>query len=258
MTLFARRRPRSGPPPAAPGPAAAPEAAGPKGTVELHDERLPSCIRSVFFTTHIDGFWYAPDSECHAARARHDLRECARHTLSGYSVFELTAAQYAVNLAIARPLRPTGRFTAYGTARLTVDDADRDLAEEHLHRERSTELEQRDAHRRLVFLQRLLADSDLRLVWWIDQHPDRISDLPQLVKETKDLKPPRDSDHDVLRGEVVRFVDQLLTDMRTPQQREVFLRALTQALHTLGSTELQQTAATWLPTHLTDSGGDTT
>ncbi|MFI8104003.1 hypothetical protein [Streptomyces sp. NPDC086023] len=173
-------------------------------------------------------------------------------------MLELPAAQDAVNLAIGRPLHPKDGLLSYGAACLTVAEGDRTLAEKHLRRRQTAELEERDAHQRLVFLQRLLADPDLRLVWWLDQHPDRIGDLTHLARETKDLKPPRDSDHDVVHGEVSRFVDRPLTDMRTPQQHEVFLRALTQALHTLSSSELQQSAASWLPTRLTDPGGPTT
>ncbi|MGE7389361.1 hypothetical protein ACQKM2_28200 [Streptomyces sp. NPDC004126] len=220
---------------------------------------------SIFFTAHIHGSWQVPEEGPHEqldsvalpARARHALRERARRTLSRYSVLELPAAQDDVNLAMARPIQPAGGFTAYGSARLTVDEGDRNVAHEHLRRAQLTDLEQQDAQRRLVFLQGLLANPDLRRVWWIDRHPDRLDALQDLEERVKDLRAPHDTDRDAVRGEVIRFVDQMLTDMRTPQQREVLLRALTQSLHALGSTELQQTAATWLPTRLTDSGGDT-
>ncbi|MEV7088548.1 hypothetical protein AB0O07_22120 [Streptomyces sp. NPDC093085] len=88
----------------------------------------------------------------------------------------------------------------------------------------------------------ILSDPDLRLVWWIDHYPDRIGELTELEGGLRDLKVPRDPSHDALRDEIVRFVDQLLGDIRTPQQREVLLRALTQTLEALGSTELKATA----------------
>ncbi|MET3983987.1 hypothetical protein [Streptomyces sp. PvR034] len=220
---------------------------------------------SIFFTAHIHGSWQVPEGgaqeklnfEVLPTRARHALRDCVRRTLSRYSVLELPAAQDDVNLAMARPTYPVRGFAAFGYARLTVDETDWKVAQEHLRKAQLTDLEQHDAQRRLAFLQGLLADPDLRRVWWIDRHPERLDGLPALTEGVKGLSAPHATDRDAVRGEVVRFVDQLLTDMRTPPQREVFLRALTQALHVLGSTELQQTATAWLPTHLTDSGGDT-
>ncbi|MEU9034616.1 hypothetical protein AB0D45_06835 [Streptomyces sp. NPDC048352] len=265
MSFLTRRLGRPKPPSAEIGPAAASEASASEGVVELRDERFASRVPSIFFTAHIQGSWLVPeeapyeriDSVALPARVRHVLRERARRTLSRHSVLELPAAQDEVNLAMARPNQPVRQFTAYGSARLTVDKEDRNVAQEHLRRAQLTDLEQHDAQRRLVFLQSLLADPDLRRVWWIDRHPERLDALQDLQDQVKDLRAPNGTDRDAVRGEVFRFVDQLLTDMRTPQQREVFLRALTQALHALGSTELQQTAATWLPTRLTDSGGAT-
>lgn len=264
MSFLSRRFGRPKPPPASTGPAAVSEAASER-VVELHGERFASSVPSIFFTAHIHGSWQVPgegpqeqlDLAVLPARARHVLRDCVRRTLSRYSVLELPAAQDDVNLTMARPIHPVGGFAAFGSAHLTVDEADWNVAQEHLRKAQLTDLDQRDAQRRLVFLQSLLADPDLCRVWWIDQHPDHLDALKDLKEQVKGLRAPHATDSDVVRGEVVRFVDQLLTDMRTPQQREVFLRALTQALHVLGSTELQQAATSWLPTHLTDSGGDT-
>ncbi|BBA98478.1 hypothetical protein RVR_4668 [Actinacidiphila reveromycinica] len=265
MSLFARRRGRPGPPPAISSPADAPDApdtSATEGIVELHDERLPSRVPSIFFTVHIDGAWYVETERAHQYRdpvvlARHRLREHARRTLSRYTVLETPAAQDVLNQAIARPLNPGAGLTAYGVASLTVADSDRNLAEEHQHRQQQGDLERQDVFRRLAFLQRILSDPGLRTVWWIDRYPERIGDLKNLATAVSDVKAPHDSDHDTLRDEIVRFVDQLLADIRTPQQHEVFLRALTSTLQALGSTELQRTAAHWLPTGPTDPGGDT-
>ncbi|MFE2557920.1 hypothetical protein ACFXGT_18235 [Streptomyces sp. NPDC059352] len=260
MSLFARRRGRPEPPPAASGQAApSPTAA----TVELCGERLPSRVPSVFFIVHIDGSWYVEGAGSEepygdpAVRARSQLRERAGQTLTHYTVLERAAAQDAVNQAIARPLNPVTGFTASGIAELFVDDGDRSLALEHLRREQEGDLQRHDAHRHLVFLQRVFADPDLRRVWWIDQHPDRIGDLSALKAALEDLRAPHDSDRDTLRDEIGRFIDQLLDDFRSPEQREVLLRALTQTLRTLGSSDLQKTAASWLHAHPTSPGDGT-
>ncbi|MEU8706031.1 hypothetical protein [Streptomyces sp. NPDC048565] len=231
------------------------------GAVEL-DERLPSRVPSVFFTVCIDGSWQLAetgprDRRDPAVLARHRLRERTRRALTRHTVLELGAAQDAVNLAIAYPPDPVhDALTVRGTASLTVTGPDLALAEEHLRREQQGDLDRGDEHRRLVFRQRILADPDLRPVWWIDRYPERINDLNQLNTAVQGLKPPRSLEHHALRDEIVRFIDQLLMDIRTPHQREIFLRALTQTLQALGSTELHQTAAAWLPTTRTDSGDD--
>ncbi|MFZ4267550.1 hypothetical protein [Streptomyces arboris] len=216
----------------------------------------------MFFTVHIDGSWQLAeigpkDRRDPTVLARHHLRECTRRALTRHTVLERAAAQDAVNLAIAHTTGPEGDALAVGgIADLTVTEADLALAEEHLRREQLGDLDRGDEHRRLIFRQRILADPDLRPVWWIDQYPERINELERLDTAVQGLRPPRGLDHGVLRDEIVRFIDHLLTDIRTPHQREIFLRALTQTLHTLGSTELRQTAATWLPTPRTDSGDD--
>lgn len=236
-----------------------PTAAG----VQLHGERLPSRVPSVFFTVHINGSWCVEGADSEepygdpAVRARSQLRERAAQTLTRYTVLERAAAQDAVNQAIARPLNPTTGFIAHGIAELFVHDRDQSLALEYLRREQESDLQRHDAYRHLVFLQRILADPDLRRVWWIDQHPDRIGDLPALKTALGDLRPPHDSDRDTLRDEIGRFIDQLLDDFRSPQQLEVLLRAFTQTLRTLGSSDLQKTAASWLHARPTSPGGDT-
>lgn len=265
MSLFARRRTRPGPPLVAESPVAVPNASttggAAGGAVEL-DERIPSRVPSVFFTVRIDASWQLAETGPKDRRdptvlARHHLRERTRRALTRHTVLELAAAQDAVNLAIAHTAGPEGDALAVGgIAALTVADADLALAKEHLRREQRGDLDRGDEHRRLVFRRRILADPDLRPVWWIDQYPERINELERLDTAVQGLRPPRGLDHDVLRDEIVRFIDHLLTDIRTPHQREIFLRALTQTLHTLGSTELRQTAETWLPTPRTDSGDD--
>ncbi|MFE6461142.1 hypothetical protein ACFVP0_27255 [Streptomyces cinereoruber] len=190
---------------------------------------------------HINGSWCVEGADGEdpygdpAVRARSRLRERAAQTLTRYTMLEGAAAQDAVNQAIARPLNPTTGFVAHGVAELFVDDRGRSLALEHLRREQEGDLQRYDAYRHLVFLQRILADPGLRRVWWIDQHPDRLGDLPDLKTALGDLRPPHDSDRDTLRDEIGRFVDQLLDDLRSLQQREVLLRAFTQTLRTLGN-----------------------
>ncbi|MFF9788601.1 hypothetical protein [Streptomyces nigrescens] len=206
---------------------------------------------SVFFTVTIDGSWQIPEDTTPphsdlAGLARHHLREHARHTLAGYSVLDVTAAQDAVNSTLSQPLEPLVPLTTQGMAQLTVSDHDRALAQEHVRKEQLGDLDREETRRRIAFLQRVLADPDQRSVWWIDQYPDRLAELGLLNEKAGTIQPPRETSPNVLRDEVVRFIDQLLNDIRTPQQREIFLRALTQTLQTIGTDELHRTATHWL------------
>ncbi|WP_329456765.1 hypothetical protein [Streptomyces sp. NBC_01497] len=234
-----------------------------EGELRIEGERLPSRVPSVHFTISIQGIWKptsdgpSPQHHAPAALARHHLREQAARTLRRRTVLERAAAQDAVNAVIARPLSPEPWLVVHGTAHLTVADTDQALADEHLRHEQRGDLEREDTARRIAFLQAILSDADQRTVWWVDQYPDRLGDLDEIPKAIKNLNPPRDFTHDGVRDEVARFIDQLLTDIRTPQQREVFLRALTQTLRALGSTELQRTATQWLSTVSPDTGGAT-
>lgn len=162
-----------------------------------------------------------------------------------------------MNATIDRPWSPEPWLVIRGHAGLTTSDADQQLAEEHLRRAQSGDLDREETHRRTTVLQSTLADPDRRRVWWIDQYPERLNELDHLVKAVADLKPPRDSSRDGLQAEVAWFVDQLLNDLHTQHQREIFLRALTQTLRTLGSTDLQNTAARWLADRLAEPGVDT-
>lgn len=222
-----------------------------KGGFVLYDELISSCISSINFTVKIDGEWnlhedvpldhHDPDALC-----RHYIREQVSHILLRYSVLDVNAAQDAVNVFIARPFRPMLGVTANGSVQLAVRRRDRMLALDHLRTEQRGDVERQEIRRRLVFMQGILSDPDLSRVWWVDRYPDRLSDLETLEKHTGDLRPPFDAIRDDLRAEVSRFVDQLLADIHTPQQREIFLRALTQTLQNLGSPELQKTASHWL------------
>ncbi|WP_307076149.1 hypothetical protein [Streptomyces canus] len=189
-----------------------------------------------------------------AALARHQLRERIRRTLAFYTVLDAGSAQDAVNADITQWHNADPRLETRGSVRLSVGAQDASLAEEHLRKEQARSLEQQETLRRLTFLQHVMSDPDLRLVWWIDRHPDRLHELDAVGTALQDLRPPRDPSYDVLRDEVVRFVDQLLADIRTPQQRQVFLRALAQTLQALGSTELHTAAAQWLDTAAPDPG----
>ncbi|MFF3691079.1 hypothetical protein [Streptomyces sp. NPDC002187] len=216
----------------------------------MSDERMPSHIASVFFTVRIDGAWrpapgQALDHHDPAALAGHHLCQHLAPVLRRHSVLDAAAARDAANSALARWLPAIAGLEVTGSVQLTVSARGRDLAEEHARRQQAASLEHEDEMRRLAHLQRLLADPDLRRVWWIAQYPDRHLDLTSLAVALKDLPLQQEARDDGIRGDVHRFADRLLTTLRTPQQREVFLQALTQALHTLGHHGLKTTAAHW-------------
>ena len=238
---------------------AAPRTDSGGAVIRIPGERLPSRISSVFFTACIDGAWRLyedgqPQEGDHAAVARHQLRERVRRTLAYHSVLDASAAEDDVNADITQWHSPSPGLQIRGSVRLTVEEQEKALAQDHLHKERDSSLEQQETLRRLTFLQRVLSDPDLRRVWWIDSHPDRLGELATVNTELSNLKPPRDPSHDVLRDEVVRFVDQLLSDIHTPQQREIFLHTFSRTLQILGSNQLQSTAARWLDTAMADPG----
>ncbi|WP_181793298.1 hypothetical protein [Streptomyces sp. WELS2] len=214
------------------------------------------------FTVRIEGTWHplgdtSAGHHAPAALARHHLREHTARILRHHSVLGLLAARDAVNATIAHPMSPEPWPETRGTAHLTVADADRNLAEEHLRRAQQGALEREETHRRIAFLQAILSDPDQRVAWWIDQYPERLGELAQLSTAVKDPRPPRDSTRDGLHAEAAWFAEQLLADLHTPHQREIFLRALTQTLRTLGSTDLQNMASRWLSTLDTQPGADT-
>ncbi|MGW7351656.1 hypothetical protein [Streptomyces sp. NPDC054784] len=229
----------------------------------MRDERMTSRVPSLHFTVSIEGSWNSgegPPPEHHSpvSLARHHLREHAARTLRRHTVLETPAAQDALNAIIARPLSPEPGLIVHGTACLMVSDTDRALAEEHLQRTRQGDLEREETRRRIDFLRAILSDPDQRTVWWIDQYPERLDELSQVKAAGAEITPPRDFARDTVQDEVGRFVDQLLAEMRTPQQREVFLRALTHTLRALGSTDLQNAAARLMSPRTTEPGADTT
>ncbi|MEV0374673.1 hypothetical protein AB0I10_33645 [Streptomyces sp. NPDC050636] len=213
-------------------------------------ERMPSHIASVYFTVRVNGAWRpthdeALDHQEPAALARHHLRQNIARVLCRHSVLHLAAAQDAANTALMRWLRPAAGLEVTGAVALTASAHDRDLAEENARRQQTADLEHEDELRRLAHLQRVLADPDLRRVWWIAQYPDRHSDLEDLATNLEGLPLPQESPDDDIRGDIRRFTDRLYAALHTPQQREVFLKALTQTLHTLGHHDLTAMAAHW-------------
>ncbi len=223
---------------------------------------MPSRVSSVHFTVRVVAVWNPlgddpPEHHDPPSVVRHHLREQITRILQRYSVLDVLAAQDALNTTIDRPWSPEPWLVTRGHAELTVPKADWHLAGEHLRRAQDGDLGREETHRRVDFLQSVLSDPDRRRVWWIDQYPDRLNELDHLTKAVADLKPPRDSSRDSLHAEVAWFVDQLLTDLHTQHQREIFLRALTQTLRALGSTDLQNTAARWLANRPTEPGVDT-
>ena len=238
-----------------------PDAAQAQGAhpLVMTDERMASCITGVFFTVRVDGAWRwpHPDQADHhdpAVLARHHLRQQAAGVLSQYSVLDLGAAQDAAGAALMRWSRPVHGLEVTGSVRLTVPDHDRDLAAEHARRQKALDLEHELQMRRLAQLQRVLADPDLQRVWWLAEFPERLSELQTLTETLKGLPPPHDPAQDDLRGDIRHFTDRLIAAMHTPQQREIFLKALTQTLHTLGHHDLKDTAARW---HNRDDPGST-
>jgi hypothetical protein len=228
----------------------APDTAG-AGTTHplvLRGERMASRIGSVYFTVRITGNWqwtHPGDTGRGdpAVPAREHLRRQAAKTLGQYSVLDLAAAHDAVNSSLAQRGCPTHGLKVSGTAELSVTAADRALAEEHARRQQAADLEHGEELHRLAHLQRVLADPDLRHVWWMAQFPDRFNDLSDLAQALKGLPAPQAAQDDDLRGDVRRFTDDLVTTLHTPQQREVFVQALVQTLTALGHHDLTTAAA---------------
>ncbi|MFJ8755324.1 hypothetical protein ACIREO_39360 [Streptomyces sp. NPDC102441] len=215
----------------------------------MSDERMPSRIASVFFTVRANGAWrpttQAPEHSDPATATRHHLRQAIARVLSRHSVLHLEAAQDAANTALLQSLRPTAGLEVTGTVALRVSAADRDLAQEHAQRQQAFDLEREEELRRLAHLQSVLADPDLRRVWWIDRYPDRHSELVTLRTALEDMPRPYEITAHDSGGAISRFTEQFLTTLHTPQQREVFLEALIKSLQTLGHQELTTMATHW-------------
>jgi hypothetical protein len=228
---------------------AAADAAG-AGTAHplvLSDERMASRISSVCFTVRITGSWQWTDpggtGQGDLARpAREHLRQQAAEILCRYSVLDLPAAYDAINSSLTRRTYPMSGLEVSGTAQLNVAEADRALAEEHARRQQVADLEHGEELYRLVQLQRVLADPDLRRVWWMARFPDRFNDLKHLAQALESLPAPQEVQDDDLRGDIRRLTDDLVTTLHTPQQREVFVQALVQTLTVLGHHHLTTAA----------------
>ncbi|WP_329027133.1 hypothetical protein [Streptomyces sp. NBC_00690] len=218
--------------------------------VIVKDERIPSQVSSVFFTVGINGAWRPTDGEASdhhqlATQARHHLRQRVGRVLVRHSVLHLAAAQDAANTALMPWQSPDTGPELTGSVQLTASPQDRDLAEKHLRQRRTADLEHENELNRLAHLQHVLADPDLRRVWWIAQYPDRFSELDQLAQALEGLASPYEPEEDGVRSDIRRFTEQLVTVLHTPEQLHVFLKALTQALRTLGHHDLQTSATRW-------------
>ncbi|PAK27698.1 hypothetical protein CJD44_02735 [Streptomyces sp. alain-838] len=219
----------------------------------LHGERMASRISSVFFTVGISGSWRhtgAAPSPHHdpAALARDHLRRQAAQALRKYCVLDAAAAQDAANAALAQPPQESP-LEITGNVRLEVTDLDRGLAEEHARRKSAADLDHEEETYRLAHLQRILADADLRRVWWITRFPDRFTDLEGFKTALDGLPPSTEPAEDDLRGDIRSFTDRLVTALHTPEQREVFLHALVQTLTIVGHHNLASDAARWRTAH---------
>ncbi|MEH0580024.1 hypothetical protein QBA54_37295 [Streptomyces sp. B21-108] len=217
-------------------------AAGTADPLVLSGERMASHISSVCFTIRITGSWqwtHPGDTGGGdlAVSAREHLRRQAAGILCRHSVLDLAAAHDATNSLLQRGY-PMPGLEVSGTAELSVTAADRALAEEHARRQQAADLEHGEELHRLAQLQRVLADPDLRRVWWMAQFPDRFKDLDNLAQALKGLPAPQEAQDDDLRGDIRRFTDDLVTTLHTPQQREVFVQALVQTLTALGHQRL--------------------
>ncbi|GAB3124268.1 hypothetical protein GCM10027160_45500 [Streptomyces calidiresistens] len=217
--------------------------------------RLRAGEPGAFFTVHLagevrrppDGEPADPGAPDHTGSARRRLRERVERILAGRSALDPLGARDAANDGICAWFAPAPGPEVCGSVRLRVRRRDRRAAEEHHRFLAAVEREGAEVALRLDLLRDVLADPDRRTAWWIERHPDRLGDLEDLHGATGSLRPRRVADRDPLHEEVARFVDHLLTDLRTPPQREVFLRALTTALHTLGSEDLRAVAGRWTP-----------
>ncbi|MFD7408577.1 hypothetical protein ACFV7R_39385 [Streptomyces sp. NPDC059866] len=214
----------------------------------LSDERMASRISSVRFTVRITGSWqwtHPGDTGQGdlAMPAREHLRRQAAGILCQHSVLDLAAAHDAINSSLTQRGCPMPGLEVSGMAELSVAAADRALAEEHARRQQAADLEHGEELHRLAQLQRVLADPDLRRVWWMAQFPDRFNDLGDLAQALKGLPAPQAAQDDDLRGDIRRFTDDLVTTLHTPQQREVFVQALVQTLTVLGHHHLTTAAA---------------
>ncbi|MET9437563.1 hypothetical protein [Streptomyces sp. NPDC006551] len=211
---------------------------------------MASRLKAVHFTVRIDGAWSwaqaeHPDLHDPVATARDHLRRDAAKVLRQHSVLDLAATQDAVNTALGKWSCAAPGLKCVGRARLEATSRDRELAEEHARRQQAMSLAHEEELDRLAHLQRVLADPDLRRVWWITQFPDRFKDLDTLTTALQGLAPPHEAESDGIRSDILRFTEQLLTDLHTPQQREIFLQALTQTLQTLGHHSLRDAADRW-------------
>ncbi|MFJ9718538.1 hypothetical protein ACIRPQ_21800 [Streptomyces sp. NPDC101213] len=220
----------------------------------LRDERMASHITSVCFTVHLDGSWRwiaAAPVKHHdpGMLARDHLRQQVADILRRHSVLNAAAAQDAVNTALMQWTSAVSGLEVAGAARLDVPIRDREVAQEHIRRQQTADLEHEEEMYRLAHLQRVLADPHLRRVWWVAQSPGRFSDLNSLKEALEELPLPREPEDDGVRGDIRRFTDQLVTALHTQHQREVFLTALGTVLNALGHHDLKKTAAQWLDPH---------
>ncbi|MFJ4518999.1 hypothetical protein ACIP6V_35085 [Streptomyces sp. NPDC088770] len=223
--------------------------AGTAHPLVLSDERMASRISSVRFTVRITGSWQWTTHPGDTGQgdlampARAHLRRQAAGILCRHSVLDLAAAHDAINSSLTQRGCPMPGLEVSGMAELSVAAADRALAEEHARRQQAADLEHGEELHRLAQLQRVLADPDLRRVWWMAQFPDRFNDLGDLTQALKGLPAPQEAQDDDLRGDIRRFTDDLVTTLHTPQQREVFVQALVQTLTALGHHDLTTAAA---------------
>ncbi|MFF4323289.1 hypothetical protein [Streptomyces sp. NPDC001568] len=211
---------------------------------------MASRLKAVHFTVRINGTWRrtetdSPELQDPAATARDHLRRHTAKVLRAHSILDLAAAQDAVNADLGRWSCAAPGLTCSGSALLNAMPHDRHLAQEHALRQQTLILAHEEELDRLARLQGVLADPDLRRVWWIDRFPERSDALATLTTALNDLRPPDKAGSDGIRGDILRFTEQLITDLHTPQQREIFLKALIQTLRTLGHHSLKDAADHW-------------
>ncbi|MFF7647084.1 hypothetical protein [Streptomyces canus] len=211
---------------------------------------MASTHTGVLFSVRITGAWRrSPASAPHhhepAAVARDYLRRQTASVLRQHCVLNLPAAEDATNTAIGSWICPMEGLEVTGTVHLGTTAHDCALAQEHVRRRQAADLAHEAELHRLTHLQTLLANRDLRRVWWIAQYPDRFSECDALEKVLQDLPSPQDAEaeEDGIRRDIRRFTDKLLTDLHAPQQRDLFLTALIQTLRALGHDELTAAAA---------------
>lgn len=214
-------------------------------------EPARSSVPGLHFTLRLDGFWRPydgdiPDHLALAALARHHLRERACAVLQRYTLDDTAAARDAVNTKIGRWTDPGIGIELRGIASLSLTRAERRAVRRWRRERDAVDLAHHQQLYEITRLRGILTDPQLRTVWLLDRHPDKPGLLDRFADPSV-LTPARslETSQEELRVAVTRFVDDLLEAVRTPEQKEVFLKVLLRALQEFGTPDLHARALRW-------------